>query len=102
MLGPQDLLNIAHVHFDEVQVTEPGFVLDALLPKVSQTPEGGINGSARSIPRTHTGRRNGVIYLLGLDALPKPRMADNAVAETDYHGDDGRDWLRGRDFGRGY
>ena len=46
VVGPEDLLNIAHVHFDEVQVTEPGFVLDALSPEVSRTPEGGINGSA--------------------------------------------------------
>ena len=45
-VGPQDLLNIVHVHFDEVQVTEPGFVLDALLPEVSRSPEGGINESA--------------------------------------------------------
>jgi hypothetical protein len=29
-------------------------------------------------------RRNGVIFLLGLDALPERHMVDNAAAATDY------------------
>ena len=65
-------------------MTEPGFVLDALSPEVSQTPEGGTNGSVRLVLGPHTGRSNGVVFLLGLDALPERLMMDNAVAATDY------------------
>ena len=65
-VGPEDLLNIVHVHFDKVQVTEPGFVLDALSPEVSRTPEGGINESDRLMLGTHKGRRNGDVFFIGL------------------------------------
>ena len=33
---------------------------------------------------TRHGRRNGVIFLLGLYALPERRMVDNAAAATNY------------------
>ena len=58
--------------------------MDALSPKVSRTPEGGINVSARSMLGTHNGRHNGAAFLLNLDALPERRMVDRAAAATDY------------------
>ena len=65
-VGSEDLLDAVDVHFDEVQVTEPGFVLDALSLEVSRTPEGGINGSARLMLGTRNGRRNGIVFFIGL------------------------------------